>query len=87
MLNHLVPRTLTVALVAAAVVVAPASAAQAAACPFTGPHTFHWAGGNGHWYQHQNSHHQGVGWSEGAVPGSTTAQPPRITRASTTAPR
>ncbi len=56
-------------LVAGAAAVASAPPADAAACPFTGPHTFHWAGGNGHWYQHQNSQHQGVGWSEGAVPG------------------
>ncbi len=66
MLNHLVPRTVTVALVAAAVVVAPATAAQAAACPFTGPHTFHWTGGNGHWYQ--TSH-----WQEGSVPGKNNS--------------
>ena len=64
-------RVLTVALLAAGMaagITALAPTASAVSCPFTGPNTFHWTGGDGHWFQ--TSH-----WQEGSVPGKndTTA--------------
>jgi hypothetical protein len=68
--THARPRVLAAALLLAATTVAApaATAATQAGCPFTGPHVYHWVGGDGHWYQ--DSH-----WTSTGVPGKahTTA--------------